>query len=245
MISNHIARIIAACMPATLILTVMFGCTTQNNTAPIVPPPEPVNNAPLISSLTADQQVAEPLGKVVLNCRASDPESDNLSYRWTASGGFIEGSAETVSWTAPDSPGSYKVTVVVSDGRGGATAADALITIPEKTNNPPVISAINFMPAGRTIILKRNPTAAEINKVLPIMKRTDTAYFECISTDPDKDELTYVWKASGGGLTGGGPKIFWRPPTAAADYTITCEISDGKGGTDSFTVTITVKCCSG
>jgi hypothetical protein len=101
------------------------------------------------------------------------------------------------------------------------------------------------MPAGRTITIKRNPTDEEKKNYPPIMKRTDTAYFDCVATDPDNDNLTYIWKASGGTITGGGPKIFWRPPIEAANYSITCEISDGKGGSDAFTVTISVHCCSG
>ncbi len=241
MISNRILYIAAVCITNVLVCT---GCALQNNTAPIKPPPEPVNNPPLIASLTAGQQVVQPLGKVQLNCRASDPESDNLSYRWDASGGSLEGSADTVSWTAPQEPGSYRVTVVVSDGKGGSATRDALITVSEKPNNAPAISAIKFMPAGRTITLKRNPTDAENKNYPPIIKRTDTAYFECVSMDPDNDKLAYVWKASGGRLTGGGPKIFWRPPNEAADYTITCEISDEKGGTDSFTITVSVHCCN-
>jgi hypothetical protein len=244
MISNHIARIIAACMAATLILTVMFGCTAQTNTAAVVPPPEPVNNPPIISSLTADRQIVQPLGKVILDCRASDPESDNLSYRWTASGGFIEGSAETVSWTAPNSPGSYKVTVVVSDARGGAAAGDASITVPEKPNNAPVISAIKFTPEGRgTITVKPNPTDKEKEKYPPVEVKYKTSVVECVAGDADNDSLSYTWKATGGKIIGGGPKIEWLAAGDAGSYTITCDVSDGMGGTNSLSVTVTVKCC--
>jgi hypothetical protein len=187
--------------------------------------------------------LVQPLGKANFTCSANDPDGDTLTYRWTASAGTIDGSEAAVTWTAPKDPGSYKITVVVSDGKGGAVASDAVVTVPEKPNNPPVISAIKFMPAGRTITLKRNPTDDEMKNYPPIMKRTDIAYFECVSMDPDNDKLAYVWKASGGVLNGGGPKIFWRPPVEAGNYTITCEISDEKGGSDSFTVTISVHCC--
>jgi hypothetical protein len=244
MISNRIARIIAACMAATLILTAMFGCSSQNNTAPVVPPPEPVNNPPIISSLTTDQQIAQPLGKVILDCRASDPESDNLSYRWTASGGFIEGSAEKVSWTAPNSPGSYKVTVVVSDGMGGAAAGDAIITVPEKPNNAPVISAIKFTPEGRgTITVKPNPTDKEKEKYPPVEVKYKTSVVECLASDADNDNLTYTWKATGGKIIGSGPKIEWLAAGDAGSYIITCDVSDGMGGTSSLTTSVTVKCC--
>jgi len=244
MISNRSARTIVACMASTLILTIMSGCAAQNNAAPVVPPPEPVNNPPIISSLTADQQFAQPLGKVLLNCRASDPESDNLSYRWTASGGSIEGSAETVSWTAPNSPGSYKVTVVVSDGRGGAAAGDALITVPEKPNNPPVISAIKFTPEGRgTVTVKPNPTDKEKEKYPPVEVKYKTSVVECLASDADNDSLKYTWKATGGKIIGSGPKIEWLAAGDSGSYIITCDVSDGMGGSNSLSVTVTVKCC--
>ncbi|MCX6002313.1 MAG: PKD domain-containing protein [Chloroflexi bacterium] len=141
MISNRIIYIAAVCIATILVYT---GCAAGKSPAPLAPAPEPVNNPPIISSLTADRQVVQPLGKVNLNCQASDPESDNLSYQWTASGGLIEGSSDTATWTAPNNPGSYRVTVYVGDGKGGSTTGDALITVPEKPNNAPVISAIKF-----------------------------------------------------------------------------------------------------
>ena len=228
-----------------IIAAALSGCGGQAEPQPVQAPPEPVNNSPVITGLQADPEVVQPLGKSNIACSASDADGDALTYRWTASAGTIDSAEAAVTWTAPQDPGSYKITVVVSDGKGGASLVDAVITVPEKPNNPPVISAIKFMPAGRTITLKRNPTDAEMKNYPPIMKRTDTAYFECVSMDPDNDTLAYVWKASGGRLTGGGPTIFWRPPIDADEYTITCEISDEKGGSDSFTITISVHCCSG
>ena len=66
----------------------------------------------------------------------------------------------------------------------------------------------------------------------------------CLATDPDNDQLTYTWKATAGKLIGNGPNIQWLAPVQGT-YTITCEVSDGNGGTDSFTITINVHCCSG
>jgi hypothetical protein len=244
MISNRILYIAAVCIAAMLVCA---GCAAPKNTAPLEPPSEPVNNLPLISSLTADQQVVQPLGKVLLNCQASDPESDNLSYRWTASGGFLEASAETASWTAPNNPGSYKVTVVVSDGKGGSATRDALITIPEKPNNAPVISAIKFTRPGRmAITVKTNPTEKEAKDTPElVIRKFETAEVVCVAADLDKDELTYTWRASGGKIIGNGPNIQWLAAGDPGIYTIRCDVADGNGGTASFTVTISVHCCSG
>jgi hypothetical protein len=242
MISNRILYIAAVSITTLLVFA---GCAAQKSPAPLEPAPEPVNNPPLITSLTADQQVVQPLGKVQLSCLASDAESDNLSYRWTASGGLLEGSADTVSWTAPNNPGSYKVTVVVSDANGGTATGDALITVPEKPNNAPVISAIKFNRPGRMpISVKTNPTDKEVKDTPAlVLVKYENADVACVATDPDKDELTYTWKATGGKIKGNGPNIQWLAPMDTGIFTITCDVSDGKGGTDSFTISVTVKCC--
>jgi len=245
MFSNLRFRLALVSALGLILIAALSGCSGQPDTQPVQAPPEPVNNPPVITDLHADTPVAQPLAKSNVLCSASDPDGDELIYRWTTSGGIVDSTGAAVTWTAPADPGSYVITVVVSDGKGGATSQETTVMVPEKPNNPPSIAAIKFLPAGRTITLKRNPTDAEKKNYPPIMKRTDTAYFECVSMDPDNDTLAYVWKASGGQLTGGGPKVLWRPPYDAADYTITCEISDGKGGSDSFTITISVHCCSG
>lgn len=244
MISNRILCMAVICSIAILVSS---GCASPKSPAPPEPATLPVNNPPIISSLTADQQVIQPLGKVQLNCQASDPESDNLSYRWSSSGGVLEGSGASVKWTAPNNSGSYKITVVVSDGKGGAATGDVLITIPEKPNNPPVISAIKFTRPGRmAITVKPNPTDDDAkNTPELIIRKYETADVACLATDPDKDQLTYIWKATGGKLIGGGPNIQWLAAGDPGTYTITCEVSDGNGGDDSFTITISVHCCSG
>ena len=244
MISKRILYIAAVCFTTMLIWT---GCAAPKSPAAIEPASEPLNNPPVISSLTADQQIVQPLGTVLLNCQASDPESDNLSYRWTSSGGLLDGSANKVSWTAPKDPGSYKVTVVVSDGNGGAATADALITVPEKPNNAPVISAIKFTRPGRmAITVKTNPTEKEAKDTPElVIRKYETADVVCLATDPDKDQLTYIWKATGGKIVGAGPNIQWLAAGDAGTYTINCTVADGNGGTASFTVTISVHCCSG
>jgi len=245
MYSNLHLRLAFVCALGLILAVALSGCGGQPDTQPVQAPPEPVNSSPIIADLQADAQLVQPLGKANITCTASDPDGDELTYRWTTSGGTIDSTGAAVTWTAPADPGSYMITAVVSDGKGGVASQETTVTVPEKPNNPPSITAIKFMPAGRTVTIKRNPTDEEKKKYPPIMKRTDTAYFECVSTDPDNDTLTYIWKASGGQLTGDGPKIFWRPPIAAGDYTITCETSDEKGGSDSFTITISVHCCSG
>jgi hypothetical protein len=62
----------------------------------------------------------------------------------------------------------------------------------------------------------------------------------CTASDPDGDTLTYTWTATGGTISGSGSSIFWTAPLSSGTYTITCTVSDGKSGSDTKNVNITV-----
>jgi len=245
--SNLSVRLVLACTLGLIIIAALSGCGGQADPPPAQVPPEPVNNSPIIAGLQADAQVVQPLGKSNFICTASDPDGDALTYSWTASAGTIDGSDTAVTWTAPKDPGSYKITVVVSDGKGGAVTTDAVVTVPEKPNNPPVISAIKFTRPGRMpVTVKTNPSEEETKKTPElVIRKYETGEVGCLATDPDKDQLTYIWRASGGKIIGNGPNIQWLAAGDPGTYTISCEVSDSKGGTTSFTITISVHCCSG
>jgi hypothetical protein len=60
--------------------------------------------------------------------------------------------------------------------------------------------------------------------------------------DPDNDRLTYSWSASGGKIAGTGEKVtFNATGLAPGKYTVRATVSDGKGGTGTSQVEITVK----
>ena len=63
----------------------------------------------------------------------------------------------------------------------------------------------------------------------------------CDASDPDGDTLTYNWTSPDGGtISGSGSTITWTAPSTAGLYPVICTVSDGKGGSDEATVTITV-----
>ena len=77
------------------------------------------NHRPVITSLEAEPERVLPRGSCQIVCNATDPDGDELIYGWSAGGGGITGEGATVTWTAPGSVGSYNVTVIVIDSRGG------------------------------------------------------------------------------------------------------------------------------
>ena len=180
----------------------------------------PANHPPLISKLTSSAGWVDPSDSCEIKCVASDPDGDELSYTWSASGD-ISGEGAAVTWTAPAAPGFYTITVIVTDGRGGE--ATAPLTINVVVNQPPVIGKL----------------FSEWQQVQKAM----AAPIECFASDPDGDKLSYSWSATGGNISGGGAAVTWVAPNTYGTYTITVTVTDGRGGQATRSIDIDVACC--
>jgi hypothetical protein len=176
------------------------------------------NHKPIITSLEAEAEWTVPLGSLQLTCTASDPDGDELIYNWSASGGEINGEGNTVIWTAPNSEGSYNVTVTVTDGRGGE--AMDYVTITVGANEPPTITSL----------------IADADWTTP----SSSLQVTCTASDPDGDELSYEWTATGGDISGTGALVNWTAPEEIGTYDVTVVVKDGHGQEDTGSVTLSV-----
>ena len=79
----------------------------------------PVNQSPVVDRLFSDYRSVKRATATTIECSASDPDGDELSYAWSATGGSIDGEGAVISWLAPEESGTYTITVTVADGRGG------------------------------------------------------------------------------------------------------------------------------
>ena len=82
------------------------------------------NNAPVISSLEVEKAYLCAAESCEIRVVASDPDGDELSYQWSASGGDISGQGAIVTWTAPGRSGGYVISVRVTDGWGGEASEE-------------------------------------------------------------------------------------------------------------------------
>lgn len=84
-----------------------------------------LNQPPVIETLTAEWGRLKKASNTPINCVASDPDGDELTYTWSAvddagnPAGNIAGEGSNITWVAPNTYGTYTITVTVSDGRGG------------------------------------------------------------------------------------------------------------------------------
>jgi len=176
------------------------------------------NKPPEITSLTPSSTSVARGESCTVTCVATDPDTDTITYAWTATAGAISGTGSTITWMAPTTEGSYSVTVAVSDGKADAVSDSCNIQV---VNTPPVIA--NLTPSTTDL-------APE-----------DSCTVGCVASDADGDTLTYAWTATGGTITGTGNSVSWEAPAAEGTYTISVSVSDGNGGTASDSVDIIVE----
>jgi len=172
------------------------------------------NHRPAIIGLDAHPEKIVPLGSCQIVCTASDADNDELSYNWSASGGEINGEGDTVAWIAPDSAGSYNVTVKVTDSRGGEVRDYVIIEV--RANEPPTIISL----------------VADADWTLP----SGNIQVTCTASDPDGDELSYEWTADGGDISGTGTVVNWTAPQEIGVCNITVVVKDGYGQEDTKSV---------
>ncbi|MBL3655142.1 glycoside hydrolase family 48 protein [Fulvivirga sediminis] len=135
---------------------------------------------------------------------SSDPDGDPITFAWDfADGSVATGATATHEFTTP---GSYDVTLTVTDSAGLSDEATLTIEVGSPGNDAP------------TAAFTASPTSGEA----PLTVAVDAS----ASSDPDSDPLTYSWDfgdgTSGSGVT--ATKTYSTPGT----YTITLTVSDGE-----------------
>ena len=173
-----------------------------------------VNQAP-VADAGPNQVIQVPVGgtaDVMLDgSGSSDPDGDPLTFTWTNSFGTVMGVMPTVMLA----PGVHTITLTIDDGNGGTDSDTVEITV----NQPPTADA----GTDQLVTVAPGDTA---------MVTLDGSG----SSDPDGDPLTFTWTNSFGTAMGVMPTV----PLAAGVHVITLTVDDGKGGTDTDTVEITV-----
>jgi hypothetical protein len=213
----------SAIIVAAVALLFAAFCTTPANQA---------NRPPIITSLEAEAEWAIPLGSLQVTCDATDPDGDELSYVWAASGGSITGTNAAVNWTAREQIGIYDIRVVVNDGRAGS--ATRTIRLTTGNGPPPVIAGLNVT-AKEPKYLKETPTGYKVGKT----KQYD---IECIASGTGT--LSYNWTCTGGEISGEGSLITWTAPSTEGDVTVTVVVTDVTHNTVSKSIILDVVRCS-
>ena len=180
-------------------------------------PTEPANQPPKITSLVATPDSLNPNELSTIVCLTHDPEGDSLTFTWSTSDGNINGAGAIIEWIAPGYISNQTVTCIINDNNGGIDSSTITINV---FNSQPVISILQSS--------------------IDTVKIGNTVQINCIASDPDGDNLTYIWHSNDGTITGSGQSIDWIAPLSIGSYSISCKVDDGNGGTDSKEISIEV-----
>ena len=183
----------------------------------------PINHPPTVSCTADKSMVYLDSGDVItVNCTASDPDNDPLTYTWSSTGGKVDGNGPQVRWLSAATPaGSDVITAKVDDGRGGSASSAVTVRVEPKPNHPPTITCT----ADRSSVFASEKVHITTN-----------------ASDPDGDPLTYTWRANAGQIVGDGAAVdLDTSGLAPGNYSVTVRVDDGRGGAADCSSTVEVK----
>ena len=188
------------------------------------------NTVPVITSLITTSLQVAPQKSIDLQVNANDNDSDDsISYTWTAqSGSFDKTTTASTTWTAPQTTGSYRLTITVSDNHGAIVVVSLDIRVAsQELASADVQASFNTWP--RVLSMFAEP--GRVNRGESISLSVD-------ATDLDGDSLQYEWKAEGQGCSGRFHNAKSAYPTWASPANLPKDtqcflkvaVQDGKGG---------------
>lgn len=149
-----------------------------------------------------------------------------LAVAWRSEGGTIDNSASTATTVRYDSPGTYTLTLDITDTEGATTSVPATI----------VVSA-NQNPSGGSFNI--DLSASELFVNVPIT-------FSAVSWTDDQvgelDQLSYTWDFGDGTITSASPSNVSISHTYSAERSamVVLTVTDLDGGTGTATNTFTI-----
>ena len=87
------------------------------------------NQALVISSIEAEHLNVYPRAASQVECIVSNPDGDEVQFKWSCTGGSLSGDGSVVTWEAPNSYGDYHIMVIVEDNEGESTQGTLILSV--------------------------------------------------------------------------------------------------------------------
>jgi len=85
------------------------------------------------------------------------------------------------------------------------------------------------------------PSITDLKAETDIVLSSGSCQVECIALDSEGEELNYEWEASGGHISGKGPKVTWVAPEEPGEYTVSVHVTDEDSNEATRSITISVR----
>jgi PKD repeat protein len=176
--------------------------------------PPPANVAPVAVATGTPRSGTAPLTVNFSGAESTDANGDSLTYAWTfGDGGTATGRLTSHTYAA----GNFAAILTVNDGHGGTDTASVAISA-AAPNVAPVAAAAGVPTSGNAPLAVNFSGAA--------------------STDANGDSLTYAWTFGDGGTATG--RLTSHTYATAGAFGAILTVNDGRGGTDTASVAISV-----
>jgi hypothetical protein len=198
----------------------------------VAPAPPFTNAVPEIDSMIASSDEVAPGDAITLAVHAHDPDGDALTLTWSASdGSFSDASAPTTTWIAPSAQGSQTLTIHVADTKGAVAALSFALTVTPGHGSADVSATFNTWP--QVVSLTATPTRVDAG---------ETTQLALGAVDNDGDPLHYAWTTTCAGSfddpSAASPQFTLGAVSPIGSCALVVSISDGRGGTNSGTISI-------
>jgi hypothetical protein len=120
---------IAAAILSVVALTLVVGCSSDDNGTPA-----PVNRAPVINQVTVSPPSVNAGQSVTVTVSASDPDGDTMTYQYQGPGTILP-NGSMATWTPPSVQGSHTISVTARDPDGLTSSAGlgyVTVTVPQQ-----------------------------------------------------------------------------------------------------------------
>jgi hypothetical protein len=218
---------------ASVMLTLQIVQTTDEGSASVS---VIFNNWPVIRGIGAQPNPVRTGQATSAAVTASDPDGDTLQYRWSSScaGSFNSTTASSVQFTPSAVPAgpcnNCRLTVTVTDGRGGSTTGSLGLCI------------------SNTLAVRYPPTIIRSYQSSPIVSPGQQLTFEAAATDPQNSALSFQWSANVGTLgtaqgTATTSRIVWTAPACIPNNvtsppSVTVRVTNAYNLSDQQTFTV-------
>jgi hypothetical protein len=147
-------------------------------------------------------------------CLVTDPNSSTTNFDFSITGGVLhDQNANIIKWDTPAAPGTYTVTVTVTDKEG------------------------NNVTSSRDIIVEQY--RVEITDIIvqtDYITASSSYYIKGVLINPKQEIMQYLWSTTGGSVYGqSGYTAEWDTPANPGTYSLTLKAITFSGDTISLT----------